>query len=96
MAREIKLTIPLEGGPYDVRNVPDAVGLNELVVAARWQDGGAKYFCFDPNDEVELEMQAGALGAKCTPDEMYDYLVREYGHDVANRAISTGRAPEKE
>jgi hypothetical protein len=86
MAREVKLTIT-KLGAYGVRGLQDAVSRDEFVIAARWQDGDAKYFVFDPDDEAELALQAGALGIKCEPHEMHEYIEREYGSSVADKAI---------
>lgn len=87
MAREIKI-VRQPNGELNVRNIPDALASGEEVVAARWQDDGAKYIAASVGAEIELFYQAGALGEESTPRDLGDYVIREWGEDAARKALA--------
>lgn len=91
MAREIKIVKNLDTNEFGVRNIPDAVSKNEMVVAARWQEDGivrsfaslhegSERFLRDQTDGVPDTMNSSMK-------DFRTFIEREWGGETADIAI---------
>lgn len=87
MAREIKIVACSEG--YNVRGIQDACAKNEVVHAARWQDGTeVKVFSFHPEAKEYLDQQVGYNTVEnSNAVSFWNYLQNGWGDDIAEKAF---------
>mgnify|MGYP003478404987 CR=1 FL=1 len=84
--REIKIVKNILTGKNSVRNIPDTLGKNEVVVAAAWQDGEAKTYSL-PGFENELKEQAGVSLGNSSEKELGEFLRSNWAFSEIKNAV---------
>lgn len=87
--REIKVVKTETLGKTSVRNLPDALAVNEIVIAAAWQDGGeVKIFSFAGHEnEIFKQIDNYTLSINATEDDFVAYIKRNWDLEEIRNAV---------